>query len=709
MASAAELDDFVRHPVEGVSSIDLVVEGVHCGACVATIEKGFRAEKGVRGARVNLASKRVTVEWDNGAASPKTIIDRLDALGYPAYPFATDKLDSVEAAAEKRLLGSLLVAAAGTALLMALPHLGHDSNRAMAAVAAPTVAIAGWPFFVSAFKALRAGSVNMDVPIAAGVLLSLLAAFVATRLHTQAYFDSGPMLLLFLLAGRYLDQRMRRKTREVAASLAGLKIEQATRLNAAGEASDVPIAAIKPGDLVLARAGERIPVDGAVEDGRSEIDQSLVTGESRPVAVAAGSEVYAGSVNLGGALRVRVAKAATGTLIDDVNALIEKAVEQRSSYVKLADRAARWYAPFVGAASFGAFFGWLLAGGTVAASLQVAVAVLIITCPCALGLAIPAVQVVAAGALFRNGVILNGGDALERLADIDTVAFDKTGTLTLPKPTLVNAADAKPEELALAGALALSSRHPLAAAIASAAKAKEPISGHEFPGQGVTALVNGKRLKLGSIAYCKAEAEAVAVASRYPEASLIAFRGPERAIVFAAEQAARPDAAETIAQLKARGLAIEILSGDRKAAVAKLAAALGVDKWAAGLKPADKIARLKALAAEGRRVLMVGDGLNDAPALAAAHASIAPVSASHLTQTQADAVFLGDRLAPVAVAVTLSAKAKHLMIQNLWLSGLYNAVAVPLALAGLVTPLVAAVAMSASSLVVTFNALRARA
>jgi Cu2+-exporting ATPase len=708
MPTAADLDEFVRHPVEGVSSMDLVVEGVHCGACVATIEKGFKAEKGVRGARVNLASKRVTVEWDDGAASPQTILTRLEALGYPAYPFATERRDSVEAAAERRLRLGLAVAFAGTALLMALPHLGHDGHRAMAAVALPTVAIAGWPFFVSAFKALRAGSVNMDVPIAAGVLLSVLASVFATMLHTQAYYDSGPMLLLFLLAGRYLDQRMRRKTREFAASVANLRPERATRLDANGEATEVGVAALKPGDLVLARAGERVPVDGTVEDGRSEIDQSLVTGESRPVPVAAGSEVYAGSVNLGGGLRIRVAKAAVGTLIDEVNVLIEKAVEQRSSYVKLADRAARWYAPLVGAASLGAFLGWLAAGGTLAASLQVAIAVLIVTCPCALGLAIPAVQVVAAGALFRRGVILNGGDALERLADIDTIVFDKTGTLTLPKPSLVNAADAAPEELALAGALALSSRHPLAAAVAAAAKAREPISGHEFPGQGVTALVNGKRLKLGSIAYCKAETEAAAVAAAYPDASLIAFRGPERALVFAATQALRPDAAETVAALKARGLALEIISGDRETAVAKAAQALGIETYAAGLKPADKIARLKALAAQGRRVLMVGDGLNDAPALAAASVSISPISAAHLTQAQADALFLGDRLAPVADAVRLGRKAKSLMVENLWLSVIYNFIAVPIAIAGLASPLIAALAMSGSSILVTTNALRAR-
>ncbi len=701
MSQADDLDPFVRRPEAGVSAIDLVVEGVHCGACVATIEKGFRDQKGVRGARVNLASKRVTVEWDDGAVTPQAIVSRLEGLGYPAFPFAAERRDSVEADAERDLSRRLIVAAAGTALLMAL-----DSHVLMAFVALPTVAYAGWPFFRSAGRSLSQRSVNMDVPIAVGVALTMLTSLFAGPLHVRAYFDSAPMLLAFLLAGRLFDQRMRRKTREFAAGLAGLKPERAVTLDPRGEAREVAIAAVAPGDLVLVRAGERIPVDGIVEEGRSEVDLSLVTGESRPVAVADGAEVYAGALNLGGALRVRVRKAATGTLLDEVNALIEKAVEQRSAYVRLADRAARYYVPLVTVASLGAFVGWLLAGATLAAALEIAIAVLIITCPCALGLAVPAVQVVAAGALFRRGVLLNSGEALERLADVDTIVFDKTGTLTLPAPTLANPDAATPSELALAGALALASRHPLAEALAKASGAQSPLTAHEFPGQGVTALVDGKRLKLGSIAYCKADAEAAAVAAAWPDASLIAFRGPERAVVFALRQATRPDAAATIARL-ASGYSIEILSGDSEAAVKALAAEVKVADWSARLKPADKVARLKALKAQGRRVLMVGDGLNDAPALAAADASIAPVSATHLAQTQADAVFLGTRLAPVAEAVALAARAKRLMIENLWLSAIYNAVAVPLALAGLVTPLVAAVAMSGSSALVILNALRA--
>ncbi len=576
---------FVRHPAEGVAAIDLVVEGVHCGACISTIEKGLGRQSGVRGARVNLASKRVTVEWDEGALAPATILDRLSGLGYPAYPFAAGIADGVEAAEEKRLLKCLGVAAFGAMNVMLISvALWSGAAEAegwatrdffhwlSALVALPTVAYAGRPFFDSALRALRQATFNMDVPITIGVMLALLLSVAQTLQHARdAYFDSAAMLLLFLLAGRYLDQRMRRKTRDVAANLAAIKAEKAIKLIDGGEAVETPIEAVKPGDLVLARAGDRIAVDGVVEDGRSEVDQSLVTGETAAVAVAPGAVVYAGALNLTGALRVRVSHAATGTLLDEVNALLGKAIEQRSSYVQLADRAARLYAPVVHLTALATFLGWIAAGLSWQPALVVAITVLIITCPCALGLAVPAVQVVAASAMFRRGVMLNSGDALERFADVDAIVFDKTGTLTLPQPSLANSAEIAPEDLALAGSLALASKHPLAKAVAVAAGAKNPLAAHEFPGQGVTVFHAGKRLKLGSIAYCKAEAEAAEVAARWPDASLIAFRAPERAVVFAIRQALRPDAREVVAGLAREGYAIEILSGDRPEAVEEVA------------------------------------------------------------------------------------------------------------------------------------------
>jgi len=701
--------------------MDLVVDGVFCGACIATIEKGLRRQDGVRGARVNLASKRVTVEWDDGALEPPAILERLEALGYPAFPFASGAVDSVEMQAEKRLLRCLGVAAFGAMNVMLLSvslWAGADSDPNSATrdlfhwlsalVALPTAAYAGLPFFESAAKALRARSLNMDVPISLGVVLALGMSVVQTLAHERdAYFDSAVMLLMFLLAGRFLDQRMRRRTRDFALNLSAIRADRAVKLFEGGEARETPIGAIRPGDLVLVRAGERVAVDGTVEDGRSDIDQSLVTGETAPTAVSPGASVYAGTVNMSGALRVRVQSAASGTLLDEVNGLLVRAVEQRSSYVQLADRATRLYVPVVHVTALATFLGWLALGAGWQQSLIVAITVLIITCPCALGLAVPAVQVVAAGALFRRGLILNSGEALERLAEADTVVFDKTGTLTQPRPTLANAADIEAADLALAGSLALSSRHPLARAVAEASGAREPIAAEEVPGQGVSALHCGERVRLGSVAWCDAEAEAAPVAAAWPDASLIALRTPARVVVFAVRQLLRPDASAVIADV-ARNHEIEILSGDREPAVALVARELGVSRFEAGLKPADKIARLKALAFAGKRTLMVGDGLNDAPALAAAHVSISPISAAHIAQAQADALFLGERLQPVADALRLSAKARRLMVENLWLSAIYNMVAVPLAILGFATPLIAALAMSGSSILVTVNALRAR-
>jgi P-type Cu2+ transporter len=335
--------------------------------------------------------------------------------------------------------------------------------------------------------------------------------------------------------------------------------------------------------------------------------------------------------------------------------------------------------------------------------------VLIITCPCALGLAIPAVQVVASGELFRAGVLLNAGDAVERLADIDTVLFDKTGTLTLPEPEVVNAADVPRDILEIAGRLALASSHPLAGAVVRAANAKSPLAAAvEEPGRGVQAMCDGIEVRLGRPSFCGAEREAEALTESDPEASAIAFvRGQDR-YVFAVRQRLRSDAAAVVERSQKLGLAVEILSGDGVAAVEHVARTLDLDHWQAGMTPATKIARIAELRASGRTVLMVGYGLNDAPSLAAANVSMSPVTAAHVAQSAADAVFLGDRLLPVSQAVTIARKAKRVMRENLYLAVIYNIIAVPIAILGFATPLVAALAMSGSSILVTLNALRVR-
>ncbi len=721
MAETLDLSQFVERSAAGTAHMTLAVDGVGCAGCIRKIEGGLTKLPGVIDARLNFTQRRLAVDWrDNEIGAPEIIV-ALEKIGYHAHPFAPQRVEADDSRQAKRLLKCLAVsgfAAMNVMLLSIAVWSGNVSDmtqvtrdlfhRLSALIALPAAAYAGQPFFHSAWRALRSRQLNMDVPITVGVTLALALSIYETATHSvHAYFDSALMLLFFLLCGRYLDLAMRRKTKVFAGNLASMKADFALRLNADGELTRMPVSSLLPGDRVLVRPGELIPVDGAVLTGSSAIDDSLVTGETVARAVAPGAAVYAGSINGAGALTVKVVAAGTGTLVDEIERLLDKATAAKSRSVRLADRAARLYAPVVHAAAALTCIGWLIAGASLHDAIVTAIAVLIITCPCAIALAIPAVQVVAAGQLFRSGVILNGGDAIERIAEVDTIIFDKTGTLTLPDP-IVDTTSLDPQLLERAARLALSSHHPLAAALARRARQRVPYpDAVEEPGRGVRALIDGKEARLGSAAFCGVT-NAAAQAAHDRATSCIAFCHAGRTALIAVRQSLRPDAVAVVQALKARGLDLMVLSGDRAEAVGPVAQRLGLTQWLAGLTPAEKIAVIELLKSQGRRVLMVGDGLNDAPALAAAHASLSPITAAHLSQAHADAVFLGDRLAPVLRAVAVTRRARTLMRQNLALAAIYNALAVPIAAAGLITPLIAAVAMSGSSILVTLNALRAR-
>ncbi|MET4723780.1 Cu2+-exporting ATPase [Bradyrhizobium japonicum] len=722
MQVTRDFSHYIRAASEGIKHIDLAVEGVHCAGCMAKIERGLSAIPDVTLARVNLTDRRVALEWKQGTLDPARFIDRLEELGYKAYPYETESAEAAEVAESRFLLRCLGVAAFATmnVMMLSIPVWSGNASDMLpeqrdffhwlsALIALPAAAYAGQPFFRSAWRALSAKTTNMDVPISIGVCLALGMSVVETIHHAEhAYFDAAIMLLTFLLVGRFLDQNMRRRTRAVAGNLAALKAETAAKFVGPDEISQVPVAAIHPGDIVLLRPGERCAVDGTVIEGRSEIDQSLITGETLYVTAEQGTAVYAGSMNISGTLRVRVSAASEATLLAEITRLLDNALQARSRYMRLVDRASRLYAPVVHATALITILGWVIAGAGWHDAIVTGVAVLIITCPCALGLAIPTVQTVASGAMFKAGVLLNSGDAIERLAEADHVIFDKTGTLTLPDLEVMNAADIPADIFELAGCLALSSHHPVAAAVALAAGARSPIIGAvEEAGQGVRAVVDGVELRLGRPSFCRAEA-LVGSATLDPEASIVAFSKGNERFILSVRQGLRPDAQAVIAALKARNIGIEILSGDREPAVIAAAHALGIAEWRAGVTPADKIARIEELKRRGAKVLMVGDGMNDAPSLAAAHVSMSPISAAHLSQATADLVFLGRPLAPVVAAIDSARKALHLMRQNLWLAIGYNVLAVPVAISGVVTPLIAAAAMSGSSILVMLNSLRAR-
>lgn len=717
MSETVDLSLYAKPGPDGTFGMDLAVEGITCGACIGRIEGAVRHIPGVTEARLNYTNRRLHVTWTDNAVEPAQIIRTLEANGYHGHPFVPLRAEQEEAAEARRLTRCMAVAGFAAMNIMLLsvsvwsgnvtditPETRDFFHWASALIALPAAAYAGRPFFESAWQALRARSLNMNVPISLGVILALAMSVVETANHAEhAYYDSAIMLLFFLLVGRTLDHAMRRKTRAVAGNLAALRAETAHRF-AGDELVSVPVAVLRAGDRLLVKPGERVPADGVVQGGTSEIDDSLITGETARRKVAAGATIYAGSLNYTGTLTLKVTATGGAALIDEIEKLLEKAASAKSRAMRLADRAARVYAPMVHATAALTLIGWLIAGSSAHDAVVTAIAVLIITCPCALALAIPAVQVVASGALFRRGVMLNTGDAIERLAEADTVVFDKTGTLTLPEPRVVNAATIDPDLLQQAARLALSSRHPLAVALAREAATRTPFDGAvEEPGQGVRALIDGVEARLGSAGFCGVPP----ATAHEPGLSSICFSYAGRSVRFTISQKLRLDAIEVVEALRARGLELHILSGDRNEAVRPVAEALGVTEWLGELKPAEKIAIIETLKGQGRRVLMVGDGLNDAPALAAAHVSLSPIAAADVTQAQADAVFLGERLAPVLDAVTIARSARKLMLQNLWLAAIYNAIAVPVAIAGMVTPLIAAAAMSGSSLLVTLNALRA--
>ncbi len=723
MTAPVDLLSFVRNDEDGTAHLDLAIDGITCAACIGDIEGALRGLPGLVRARVNFTSHRLSVAWAQGAFEPARVIENLAALGYRAYPFNAGDAEEAQARQARHLLRCVAVAgfaAMNIMLLSVSVWAGNASDMTpetrdffhwlSALIVLPAAAFAGQPFFRSALKAIRARALNMDVPISLGILLALTMSVIETAHHAEhAYFDSAIMLMFFLLIGRYLDEAMRRKTRSVAANLAALRAPMASRIAPEGEVVAVPASALSRGDILLVRPGERVPADGTVLSGRSELDESLVSGETTRRAVAAGDEIHAGTLNFSGALRMEVRAAAGNTMLDEIERLIEGAVAGKSRYRRLADRASQLYAPVVHLTALTTAIGWLVAGASAHDAVVTAIAVLIITCPCALALAVPAVQVVASGSLFASGVLLSAGDAIERLAEVDTIVFDKTGTLTLAEPSLANAAAIEPSLLRLAARLATTSHHPLARAVAAQVPGSAAIEDAvEIPGEGVCATVQGIEARLGSPAFCAAEGAAEAARAADPEASLIALRHGDDVAVLLVRQVLRADAADTIAALRRRGLAVQIMSGDRSRAVEVAARAVGVADWRARMKPADKVAVLQDLRRRGHKVLMVGDGMNDAPALAAAHVSLSPITGSDLAQASADAVFLGDRLGPVLRAVEVSRKARAVMRQNLALAVLYNLLAVPLAIAGLVTPLIAAAAMSGSSILVTLNALRAR-
>ncbi|SEN94113.1 heavy metal translocating P-type ATPase [Palleronia pelagia] len=680
---------------------------IHCGGCISSVERALTALPDVLSARVNLTQKRVSVAAP-GLPS-QVLIDALARAGHRAQPLDRGRLGPRDVELRRLLtrIGVAGFAMMNVMLMSVAVWSGATGATAQvfhlvsAMIAIPAVAYAAQPFFGSALSALRAGRLNMDVPISLAIVLASGASLAqAFGLSDRAgWFDAALALTFFLLVGRYLERAGRGAARSAAAELAALEAPQA--LLVTGDGTRVVAAdSLVPGDRIRLLPGDRLPADGTILSGATDLDRSALTGESAPAPAGIGDAVQAGEIALTGSVEVRVDRAGRDTALSRMAEIVATAEAQRTRYAGIADRAARLYAPLVhglGAATFG---GWLLVTGDAWLSLDVAISVLVITCPCALGLAVPVVSTVATGRLFRDGILVKSDTALERLSQIDTVAFDKTGTLTTGEVRL--ATELGDDDLALAAGLARHSRHPLARAIVAAADARDIAPAQvdgltEHPGLGLEATHGTRRIRLGRPGWAGPDSDG-------PSAFLDTGDGAPRPLDTAERIA--PETEATVTALRARGMDMALLSGDGPRAVARIAGALGIAAAQARLTPEGKVDWIADRRAAGHRVLMVGDGLNDTGGLAVADAAISPGSGLDAARSAADVVLLRGGLGGVTDALWTARAAMARMRQNIGLAVAYNVVSVPLAVLGYASPLVAALAMSLSSITVTLNAVR---
>jgi P-type Cu2+ transporter len=694
---------------------EIALPAIHCANCISGVERCLESAPGVAAARVNLTLKRVTVTAEDVPGMGHDLVERLRVTGFEALPLDSAALE----ATRTDTVGRKLLARIGVAgfalmnvmLLSVAVWSGADSSTrdlmhwVSAAIALPAVAFSAQPFFLNAWTALRGGRLDMDVPISTAILLALgVSIWETSQSASHAFFDAALMLTFFLLIGRYLAHLTRTSARSAAAEIAALEVRLAARVRPDGGLETVPIDALREGDTVSVPVGARLPADGTVSEGRSEVDASMLTGETLPEPVSPGCRTRAGMLNLTAPIRIRVDALGDETLLKQIARLVETAEQSRGRYASLASRASRYYSHAVNILAVAGFLLWGPVLGDWQMSIRVAAAILIITCPCALGLAVPAVLTAASGRLFRMGVLLKDGEAFERLGQVDTVVFDKTGTLTTGEPRLIDAERIPPDSFAVAAALGQRSSHPMARAILRAADAQgirpaDVTALAEVPGCGVEGRIGDSVVRLGRAEWVGASLAATR------STSWLAV-GTEAPVAFGFEDTLRAGVPEMISSLRAAGLDIELLSGDAEIPVRAAASEAGIAAWSARMTPAEKVARLQSLSAQGRRVLMVGDGLNDAAALAAADVSISPASAVDASRAAADLILLGNRIERTLETLVLARLARRRILENFALAFAYNIVTVPIAFAGYVTPLIAAIAMSASSVVVSINAMR---
>ncbi|MES1998400.1 MAG: heavy metal translocating P-type ATPase [Pseudomonadota bacterium] len=717
-------ESFVRVETEPIREAALILENIVCAACIWLNQNHIAQLPGVLSVEINYATRRARVRWDNSRIQLSAILKAVSDIGYIAHPFDPGRSDDIYRRERNTAIKRLAIAGLGMMQVMmyALPaYIATDMTTeirllmrwASLILTIPVVLYSAWPFFIGAWRDLKRRTLGMDVPVALGVGTAFVASVYATFFgQGEVYYDSVTMFVFLLLTGRFLELNARRRAGAAVEELVKLIPAVTTQLPhwPARDEEQVPVARLVVGDHVLVRPGETLPADGVVVEGDSAVSEAMLTGESLPVSKGKHANVVGGSLNQASPLVVRIDKLGTDTRLAAIVRLLDRAQSEKPRIAQLADRAAAWFVGLLLLITLLVGLAWFVIDPSKA--LWVVVSVLVVTCPCALGLATPAALTTATGRLTRLGLLTTRGHALETLARATDLVFDKTGTLTQGRlsvrrvvPLGGRSADAVS---AIAAALEAGSEHPFARALRAvdtvALYASQIVN---TPGRGVEGTLDGRVYRIGAPRFAACTETPPAPPPSEGGESWVALADGSGLIAwFALADTPRPDAAATLALLRQQGLRLHLLSGDAEAAVKASALQLGIIEWHASALPEDKLAYVKALQSEGRIVAMVGDGINDAPVLAGAQISIAMGEGTDVAQAAADMVMLGSRLAPLADGVALARKTRRIIRQNLgWALG-YNLIAIPAAALGLVTPWIAGIGMSASSLLVVLNALR---
>jgi len=716
VSEVPDISEFIFEEKDGANSISLMIQGMHCAACVWLIESILKKQKDVVAARINLSKKTLFLRFIGDKKTGNDLVKLIHDIGYKLLPFDEEILNSSDKKYNDSILRALAVAGfgVGNVMLFSLSlwfsdavEMGVNTRTLLhffsSLIALPVIIFSARPFFSSAWKSIKQGYPNMDLAISIAIFLACVVSLLETfRSASHVYFDSAVMLIFFLLIGRYLDLKARKKAFAVATEFTMLaasfgRVEENSKIKI------LPSRQLLEGMILVVAAGEKIAADGVVIEGEGEIDTSLITGESLPRNISKHGEVFAGTLNLSSPLKIRITKSPQNSLLSEIIRLSEEAEGKKNHYIRIADYLSKFYTPAVHLIALATFLFWLKNGWEIA--LMNATAVLIITCPCALALAVPIVQTIVISNFIKKGILVKSGEALEKLREIDVFVFDKTGSLTIGAPKLIKIIplQGEGEYLKLAASLAKNSRHPIAQAISASYDGDLlELQVQENQGLGLSANFENKILRLGRKDFCEIKSDFES--DKNLLSCFMKFGEDEMVFLFSDE--IKSDAKQVIERLQFDGKKIILLSGDSENAVKNVAQELGISEFYFAQTPVSKVQFLEKLKAENKKFVMIGDGLNDAPALALAHVSISFSRASDIAQNIADIVIQGQKLMPIIDVIYYSKKAISLMKQNLLIALVYNLVAVPYAIAGHVVPLIAAIAMSSSSLLVLFNSLR---